>query len=428
MDHWRRGLRSVAILVAAVFLLNQGMGCSRNKAAQKPGSQTTIGVSLASAGEGTGEILKRMMEENAQKENVKLVFQDAKDDMIEQEKGIEKLMAQKVKAVILQPVNVVEAKPLVERLEAQNIKVLALDKMPADTFMDGFIGPECVRIGEMQASFVGDAVRNGNVIILQGDKSDPVATEITEGNLSQLKSYPGIKVLMVRDHPEWNTDLAEKTTREALDSFNSISAILANNSKLAMAAAKVLGERDLAGKTVVVGAEIEAESAEAIRSGELTANVDKVPDMMATTAVKAAAQLAKGGTWDFERRIANGTAEVPARITPVRLITKDNLTLVESMVGKAKDGGGNTGNAGGDASGGGAGEGGDSGGDGAAGASGSGGGQGSSGDMTTEVKRVGDEIMIRIKTTPESEGGGEEGGGGSDGGGDAEGGSSGGNQ
>lgn len=400
MSIGRRVTQIVVLLVTVSLLLVSGTGCSRKQAAQKPANRMKIGVSLASTREGTGQVLKKMMEDAAKQEKVDLVFQDAKNDAVEQEKGIDKLLEEKVKAVILQPVDPVAAKSLVEKLTARQVKVIAVDKLPVDTYLDGFIGPDYTRIGEIQAEFAANAINSGSVVILQGDQNDPAAVEITEANLARLQDFPQIKVLAVHDHPGWNATLAERSTSETLDSFPALSGILANDSTLALAAGKVLKEQQLAGKVVVVGTGIDRKAAAALQSGELTADVDKVPDMIAAAAVRAAAQVAKGQTWDYTEKIVNGTAEIPARITPVRLITKENMALVEPMVGKIQEntGGGDSGGSS-DSGGGGSDQG------------GAGGEEGKSMDMETEVKKTKDEIMIRIKNVPEGQGG--EGGGGS---------------
>ena len=272
---------------------------------------------------------------------VSIIWLDAKNDPVQQEKDLDKLAGQKVRAVILQPVDPAAGPNLVRKLAQAGIKVIALESLPVNAPLDGLITSDHDRTGELQARYLLSLAQtrsNGiRAVVLQGDKNDRAAREIAASLLKHVQDSPAVKVVQVKDHPGGDPQLAAATVEQmvtALGPGETIDAFVASDSRMALAAAEVLKKRGLAEKVVTIGVGADEKAAKALAAGDHDAEVDIMPDFLAQYAYDAAVGLATTGHWQYDRQIKNGDFDVPAKITPVRLITKDEVYLLEQRWGK----------------------------------------------------------------------------------------------
>ena len=143
-----------------------------------------------------------------------------------------------------------------------------------------------------------------------------------------------MKVVLVQDHPRGDPQQAAATIERVLTSTNNqIDAILATDNRMAAAAAEVLKNRGLGQKIVTVGVGADQEASRALVAGDHEAEVDLMPEMIAQYAYDALVGLASTGYWQYDRQVKNGDFDVPAKITPVRLITREESYLLEQRWG-----------------------------------------------------------------------------------------------
>ena len=309
-------------------------GCP-DKAEQKPVSQQLkVGVCLADMDRDGNQVIKKIMEERAKKEGISFTWQDAGNDPDKQQKQIDELLKKKVKVVILQVVDP-SAGPVIARdLVEKGIKTVALETLPADTPMDAYVASDHKRVGELQARYVlQQAAAKGkgqglHILVLQGDPMDMAAREITAANEAVLKDNKQVSDLKVKSHLQADPRLV-RTTVENMLAGGKLDAVLANDSRLAMGAVQVLKERNLTDQVITVGVGADKKSAQGIASGQHDAEVDNSPEMLAQYVTDAAVELAKTGHWQYTNHVPNGHYDVPAKITPVRLIAENDLYLLK---------------------------------------------------------------------------------------------------
>lgn len=275
----------------------------------------------------------------AGRQRVNITWLDAKNDPAQQEKDLDQLIEQKVKAVVLQVVDPAAGPRLVRKLAQANIKVVALETLPADSPLDGYIASDHARAGELQARYLVSMAEGRSApvktVILQGDKNDQASREIVSSVLENLKDYPQVQVVLVRDHPRGDPQMATATLDEVLLSTNNkIDAVIATDSRMAAAAAEMLKSRGLDQRVITVGAGADQKASRALSAGEHDAEVDVMPDLIAQYAYDAAVGLATTGHWQYDKQLRNGDFDVPAKITPVRLITKSEAYLLEQRWGE----------------------------------------------------------------------------------------------
>ena len=94
---------------------------------------------------------------------------------------------------------------------------------------------------------------------------------------------------------------------------------------MAMAAVKVLKEKNLTGQVITVGADATREACLAIAREEHDADVDKMPYVLGMVSFKVACYLARQEPWEYDTVVKNGEHEVRVKVTPIMLIDKYNL-------------------------------------------------------------------------------------------------------
>lgn len=270
---------------------------------------------------------------------VKITWLDAKNDPLQQEKDLEQLVGQDVKAVILQAVDPAAAPNLVRKLAQANIKVLAFETLPANAPVDGYIASDHARAGELEARYLITAAQNRgapvNTVLLMGDQNDQTSKEIASSVLQNLQNQPQVRIVQARNHARGEPQLAVATLDQALaDSNNQIDAVLATDGRIAAAVINALDSRGLNQRIITVGVGADQQASQALMAGTHQAEVDLMPEIMAQHAYDAAVGLATTGHWQYEKQIKNGDFDVPAKITPVRLLTKQDAYLLEQRWGK----------------------------------------------------------------------------------------------
>jgi ABC-type sugar transport system substrate-binding protein len=335
-------MRRLKWLVVVWLILPLLYGCGSKEPARKPaGKAVKIAVSVADMERDGNQTIKKTL--TACKEGVDITWLDAKNDPQRQEKDLDELAKKEIKAVILQVVDPVDGSGLIRRLSRNGIKVVALETLPPDVPVDGYVASDHATAGELQARYLLQLAQSRGApvktVVLQGDKNDQAAIDIVSSIKGVLQNRPEVQMAVVKAHPRGDPVLARATMEQVLEASSSrIDAVLATDSRLAGAAVEVLKERGLAGRVVTVGAGADKQAYKYLASGDHDAEVDLRPDLLGQYACDAAVGLATTGYWQYDRQVKSGNFSVPAKITPVRLITAKDLYLLEERWGKAGGG------------------------------------------------------------------------------------------
>lgn len=177
-------------------------------------------------------------------ERVDVTWLDAGNDPREQERQIEQLLKktgrQRVKVVVLQPVDPRQSPPLVEKLTRAKVKVLALERLVSNVPLDGYLASDHFLAGQLQARYVMNLAslqKPFNALILKGDPADPAAQEIAGGIRGSLNE--NVQILKELDHFRNDQSMATLNVRQALQE-NKIDVIFATDSRLAAGAVTAL--------------------------------------------------------------------------------------------------------------------------------------------------------------------------------------------
>ncbi|GAB6181429.1 hypothetical protein JCM14036_27480 [Desulfotomaculum defluvii] len=329
------------VILSFVFI----SGCPGQEAQPKPEPQQKIkiGISLASMEFDGNKTIKKFMQERAKKEKVSLTWMDAKMDSSQQEKDIDKLIQEKVQAIILQTVDPKEGTQLVDKIVQAKIKVIGLETLPYNAPLDGYVAADHIRAGELQGQFIlneinktsEQAKQSFKILMLKGDPMDPVSQMIIDGARQVLEQSKKIEQITVKEHPEGDPEMAQMTVMNTLQE-GSIDAIIATDDRMAESAFKALKSENKDKMVLTIGVGADQKTSEALVKGDHDAEIDIMPEQLANFALDAALDLAQKGNWNNDTIIQNGNFDIPAKIIPVRLIDKEQSHLLEARWGNLK--------------------------------------------------------------------------------------------
>ncbi len=305
-----------------------------------------------------GFILKTMQEERyhtdkslfiarAEALGAEVTFDSSSNDELVQLRQVEKMLDEGIQVLVLQPVNTGTAGNLVRLAHDKGVKVIGYDSMLQEGPLDIMVMQDSWAVGRLQ----GDAMIQwftehkgaveGKVALIMGQPGDANAAAMSAGALKIIEEHSGLELIAQRSHTDWSPDLARETAETLLVKHNNaVDAFVCNNSGLAsgvVAALELEGLAD-AGKVFVAGSDADLRNIQCIVQGKQAVDIWKKIKPLAYTAVEIAVavintpekdvtEIAKEsvtGELRFEL-IHNGFADIPTVITPVVLITRDNI-------------------------------------------------------------------------------------------------------
>lgn len=326
-------VRLLAVFLLAGCLLLQAAGCRKNPERKPVKPQLRVGLSVADAARDGNIIIRKVMDEKGRAAKVRIVFADARNDPLRQEKDIERLVdKERVRAIVVQFVDPVTAGGIVRRLKEAGVKVIALETLSPDSPFDAYVASDHSRAGELMARFILENIPVGGkaparVLFIGGEPADPGMAGIASSFQSLFQIHPQIKVLVE------NIDLSDPAKVPALidrvfSEYGRIDAIAAADSRFAVEAEKALRERGLVDQVVTAGIGADRRATDLMSAGRHEAEVDVQPEMLGSGAFTAAVDLVRHGDWRYQTRVSNGDFSIPAQIVPVRLIRPESLYLL----------------------------------------------------------------------------------------------------
>jgi D-xylose transport system substrate-binding protein len=328
-----------------VFLLvalaqGAGSGC---KAPSKDARQQ--GAAPTSQSLRLGFLLKTMQEEryahdrdlfreHGRKLGAEVLFGSANNDEALQWQQLERMLQRGCRVVVLQPVNTGRARPLVQMAHRHGAKVLGYDSMPVNTPLDLMVMQDSWAVGRLQAEALVEWLQKkrgrvrGGLVLIQGQPGDSNASALSSGVIEIVAQYPDLKLLAAISHLYWSPARAKETVAGLLaERGDAIDAFIANNSGLARGVIEAIEEAGLAAgeRFFVAGADADLLNLRYLTQGKQNVEVLKSIRPLAEKAAELAVQLARNETIKGGRWLNNGYTNVRTFVTPVALITRENL-------------------------------------------------------------------------------------------------------
>jgi inositol transport system substrate-binding protein len=278
----------------------------------------TLGVSMALFDDNFLTAVRASMQARAAQRHASIQFEDAQSDIGRQLNQVENFIAQRVDAIIVNPVDT-DATPRITRLVVRaGIPLVYVNRMPGDKQLPprvSFVGSDERQSGTLQMTEVCRLLAGrGNVVILMGELTNQSARQRTQDIYDVIATPPcsGIHVLD-KQSADWKRTQAADLMTNWLSAGLRPQAVLANDDEMAIGAIQSLRQARLLAKTIVAGIDATPDGLAAMKSGELRVTVFQNAPAQGSDAVDAALQLISG-------------EKVPAYLwVPFELVTPANL-------------------------------------------------------------------------------------------------------
>ena len=282
------------LLAAAMTALMSGGAMAAN-----------IGVSMALFDDNFLTVLRNGMQDYAKtKPGVSLQVEDAQNDIGKQLNQIQNFIAQKVDAIIVNPVDT-DATPKMSKLaEAAGIPLVYVNRLPADAHLPpkvSFVGSDERFSGTLEAKEACKLMGGkGNIVILMGDLANQAARQRTADVEEVIKTpeCSGIK-LLEKQSGNWERTKGTDLVTNWISAGLTFDAIISNNDEMAIgaiqalkAAGKPIGVGP--GKVLVAGVDATQDALAQMKAGNLAVTVFQNATGQGQGAVDTALKLAQG--------------------------------------------------------------------------------------------------------------------------------------
>jgi inositol transport system substrate-binding protein len=303
--------RRIVLAVAAAVLMPMGAYAQ----------STSIGVSMSYFADTFLTMIRNGMTKEAEAQKVKIQFEDANGDVGRQVSQVENLIAQKVSAIIINPVDKSATKRMTEAARKAGIPLVYVNHKPDEKMGNGaaYVGSDSLIAGRLQMEGLAKRMGGkGNVAIMVGNLSTDAAQERTLGVKEVAKKFPGIKIVE-EQVADWDRKKGIDLMSKWLSAGVKIDAVAANNDEMALGALIAMKQVKVSPKTILV------------------AGVDATPDALSSMKSNGLAitvfQDAKGqgaGSVDTAVKMIKKQKVPDMSMIPYELVTPENMSKYSS--------------------------------------------------------------------------------------------------
>lgn len=323
----------IPVIMAAVLIL---AGCGKKAASDK----IKIGFLLKTMQEERYQRDKAAFFAKAEELGFEVVFDSANNNEQTQMALFENMLAQGVKVIVLQPVNTGTAGNMVRMAHEAGVRVVGYDSMLVNGPLDAMVMQDSWAVGRLQAEALVQWLKDkkgkveGRVVLVRGQPGDSNAKMMSSGVLEVIAANPGLQLVADQSHEAWSPDKAMATAENLLMQYqNQIDAFICNNSGMARGVISALQGQGLADSTkvFVAGSDADLVNIQYVAQGKQAVEIWKKIEPLAWRAAEIAFALASSPEKPVDQLITpdrienNGFQDVPVIVTPIVLITRDNI-------------------------------------------------------------------------------------------------------
>ncbi len=222
--------------------------CSTAMAAER-----MIGLSFPSATHGwMGAIIKNA-EDEANNQKIRYVMTTA-TDANKQASDIEELIAKKVSAVVMLPIDIDAMTPIAQKLKAAKIPLIVVDREINTSDYLALVKGDNVGIGTNAARYIGGAIKgSGSVVEIIGVPAS-VTTQRAQGFRQELsKLYPDIKII-ASQAGDFQRDKSKTVMQDILRTNPRIDAVYTHDDEMALGVLQAIKDAKRTDIKIVTGA------------------------------------------------------------------------------------------------------------------------------------------------------------------------------
>lgn len=291
--------KASALLITGLFLA--ACGQQQAQTADKPADNAaaaagdTIGLAVSTQNNPFFVTLKEGAEAEAQKLGLKLVVVDAADDSGKQAAGVDDLLQQQVKVLLINPTDSEAAAASVNRATQAGVPVVSIDRSVQGADVAAHIASDNVAGGKMAADFIVSKLpEGGEMVELEGIPGSSAARERGQGFHEVMDKQQAIKIV-AKQPADFDRTKGLTVMENILQSHPNIKAVFAHNDEMALGAVKALeaaNKKDV----IVVGFDATDDAQAAVKAGSMAATIAQKPAKIGELGVSTAQKIIKGET------------------------------------------------------------------------------------------------------------------------------------
>ncbi|WP_064709631.1 substrate-binding domain-containing protein [Rhizobium bangladeshense] len=281
----------------------------------------TIGVSMSDLDKFRTALLNGVVTHGQTVSGLKLVTENAKGDNELQKKQVQKLIVDKVDAIIL-AVSDGDLGPQMTKMAADaGIPLVYINNVPSNLLdlpeNQVVVASNEKESGTLETKQVCTLLKGkGRIVVLMGEPFHAAARARTQ-DISDVIATPDCKGLEIveRQAAYWSRDYADQQMQEWLAAGVKFDAIIANNDEMALGAIRAMKKAGMPMKDVVVaGVDATDDALAAMVAGDLDVTVLQSAVGQGAAAVEAAVKLVKKEKVPRENNV------------PFELVTPENIS------------------------------------------------------------------------------------------------------
>ena len=285
-------MKRIAIALAAATIL-----CS-------PAMAAKVGVSMAKFDDNFLTVLRNGMSDYAKSQkDVSLQIEDAKDDVSKQLSQIQNFIANKVDAIVVNPVDTSATAAMTKLAAEAGVPLVYVNRQPVDVDALGpkaaFVASNEEESGTLETKEICKILGGkGDVLVMEGQLSNQAAVQRTKDihDVIATDACKGIKII-AEQTAEWDRTKAQNLMTNWLSKGMKYDAVIANNDEMAIGALQAMKAAGVDTKKAIVGGVDATQDALAsMKAGDLKVTVFQDAAGQGKGAIDTALKLAAGGT------------------------------------------------------------------------------------------------------------------------------------
>jgi inositol transport system substrate-binding protein len=261
-----------------------------------------IGVSMDKFDDNFLTVLRNGMSDYAKTQpGVTLQIEDAKDDVSKQLSQIQNFIANKMDAIIVNPVDTSATEAMTKLAAEAGVPLVYVNREPADVDKLGpkaaFVASNEKDSGTLETKEICRLLGGkGNILVMEGELSNQAAVQRTK-DIHEVIATPdcsGMKII-AEQTASWDRTKAQNLMTNWLSKDLKFDAVISNNDEMAVGAIQALKAGGIDTKKAIVGGVDATQDALAsMKAGDLKATVFQDAAGQGKGAVDAALSLAAG--------------------------------------------------------------------------------------------------------------------------------------
>jgi ribose transport system substrate-binding protein len=280
--------KQIARGVAVLTFLSIGTA----NAADKP----IIGVSLADDTNPFYIGIRRGIDARAKQIGVDVVYVTANDVAAQQINGIQDLIARKVDALLVSPVDTVAVAGAYQMASQAGIPVISMVRFANSPYEKRVVTMDWKSIGSDIGEWVAGKIQDkGKVAMIDGPAGAQLFRDLAIGFKSAISKHPGISIIFEKD-VSMTRESGLKQAEDALAATPDLAAIYGANDEVALGAAQAVAAAGKTGQIIITGLNGVPPAIKAVKDGSISLTYDLDGPGWGAIGLNTAAAYARGKT------------------------------------------------------------------------------------------------------------------------------------